>query len=775
MKTSLKTHRKKIGRLACLAVLLLFTSCSTTKRLGEGEVLYTGVKKMKIESMDGEKVPSAAESEVKDALSVKPNNPLFSPYVRTPLPIGLWVYNYFYTEKERGVRRWIYDRFAKKPVLISDVKPELRVKMAENILDNNGHFYSVADYELLPKKHNDKKARVSYLVEVAPVWRYSKVAFPEICCPITLMIDSMKGASYIHAGSTYNIDTLTAERIRITNNLRNEGYYYFRPDYLDYLADTTQAEYLVDLRMRMSGSVPEAARRPYRIGDIRVELQNPEWGRWDSVRYGDLSIRYQQPRKLRPKVLARNITLRPGAISRVEEMNATLANLTRLGVFRYVNMNVTPLDSLRGADAIDITIDAAFDLPMEAEFEVDFSSKSNSYIGPGAIFSVRHKNLFKGAEVLSVRLNGAYEWQTGSKKDTENWTSINSYEFGVTASLKVPRLIVPEFIVRETRYPSSTTFQIGANVLNRPKFFTMASFNASAGYDFQTSPYSYHTFTPVKITYNNLLKSTEAFDSTMVQNPAIAESFKDQFIPAGSYIYTYDRNLGKLGRSRVIWQTSATAAGNLFSGLAGLFGNKEPKRVFGIVFSQFVKGTSEFKYYWQVGEKNTLVNRLYLGAAYAYGNSTVVPYSEQFYIGGANSIRAFTIRSLGPGSYRPDIANSNGYYDQTGDLKLEANVEFRFNIAGGLNGAAFVDAGNIWLIRNDPLRPGGQLRMKNFFNQIALGTGAGLRYDITYLVIRLDLGIGIHTPYKNPDKKGYYNISRFKDGTGLHLAIGYPF
>ena len=164
-----------------------------------------------------------------------------------------------------------------------------------------------------------------------------------------------------------------------------------------------------------------------------------------------------------------------------------------------------------------------------------------------------------------------------------------------------------------------------------------------------------------------------------------------------------------------------------------------------------------------------------VGAGYAYGNSKVMPYSEQFYIGGANSIRAFTVRSLGPGSYRPSEDQVNGYWDQTGDFKLEANVEFRFKMLGNLGGAVFLDAGNIWLLKNDPQRPGGALRAKNFWNEIALGTGVGLRYDISVLVLRLDMGIGIHTPYSNPDKKGYYNIQNFKDGLGIHLAIGYPF
>ena len=269
---------------------------------------------------------------------------------------------------------------------------------------------------------------------------------------------------------------------------------------------------------------------------------------------------------------------------------------------------------------------------------------------------------------------------------------------------------------------------------------------------------------------------TESFDKTMDENPAIAMSFRNQFVPSINYTYTFDKTYGATGNRRFYWQNSVTSAGNLLSGILRAFGQRQPQTLFGNRFSQFVKEVSEVKFYHRLGRRNNwLATRFLVGVGYAYGNSEVMPYSEQFYIGGANSIRAFTIRSLGPGSYRPPADDRNGYLDQTGDFKLEANVEYRFGIMGRLNGAVFLDAGNIWLLKSDPKRPGAELKWKGLLDEIALGTGFGLRYDISYLVIRADLGIGLHTPYPNPDKKGYYNISSFKDGLGFHLAIGYPF
>ncbi len=767
---------KPFRHLVLILCVLTVAGCSTTKRLASDQVLYTGVEKMEIKAAADttREIPDDVVSEVEQTLSVKPNNPLYSPYIRTPFPIGLWAYNAFYTDKEKGLKHWLYKRLAKKPVLISDVKPDVRTKMVRDILDNNGYFGSSATYELLDQK-NSKKARIRYDVQVASPWSYDSIAYPEPVCAVTRAIDSLKSSSLLHVGSRYDIDTLTQERIRIANHLRNASYYYFRPEYLEYLADTTRQPYKVDLRMVLGQGVPPAARQAYRVGEVKISLFNPLGGETDSLEYRGVKITYQKPLKIRPRLLTHSLQITPGEPARVDSINATLNNLTRLDIFRYVNLSVPPLDSLHAGDSLDMLISAAFDAPMEAQFEADFSTKSNSFIGPGLTFGIQHKNLFHGGEVLGIHLNGNYEWQTGNKSAEANATRINSYEFGLTASLSVPRLLAPRFLARIDPNTPRTTARLSANMLKRPKFFTMLSLGASMGYDFQSSPRSYHNLTLFKLVYNRLLSTTSAFDSTMNANPWIALSFQDQLIPSISYTYTYDRPTGRNDRNRLVWQSSFTSAGNLFYALYELCGDHGSKEIFGNRFSQFVKASTELKFYLQVGEHNTLASRLMVGVGHAYGNSQVLPYSEQFFIGGANSIRAFTIRSLGPGSYRSPADNQTGYFDQTGNFKLEANVEFRFRIMGPLNGAVFLDAGNIWLLQNEPDRPGGQLTGRGFWREIALGTGFGLRYDLDFLVLRADLGIGLHTPYPNPDKPGYYNIPSFKDGLGFHLAIGYPF
>lgn len=762
------------GCFALLAAILL-AGCSTTRRLGADEVLYTGVKKILIEPDSGVVLSSAAESAAKKPLSVAPNNPLYSPYVRTPLPIGLWAWNYLYTPREKGFKYWFYKRLAKEPVLISKVQPALRTKVAEQALENFGYFGSWAENSLLYRKHG-RKAKVRYTLHVAPPWHYSKIAYPDVDDGMQPLVDSLYATSLIRVGGQYNLDTLTLERRRISQVLRNRGYYYFRPEYMEYLADTTGGRRQVDLRLDLQSNTPEVALKPYRVGNITVRLSNIRPAPADTLRLQDVRVITPKPMKIRPKVLSRALSLQTGQLFTVDAQNSTQTALNRLGIFRSVNLSVTPLDSLRGSDTLDVEIAAQFDYPLEAALETDVTSKSNSFLGPGITFKVSNNNLFRGGEVLAVRLNGSYEWQTGNKNSGGRSSRLNSYELGLNTTLNIPRLLLPASMTRRQKYPASTSFQLGVDLMNRPDFFRLVAFSGSAAYNFQTSPYSRHTLTVFKLTYNKLLHTTDSFDQTMDENPAIAMSFRNQFVPSINYTYTFDKTYGATGNRRFYWQNSVTSAGNILAGVLRAFGEKQPQHLFGNRFSQFVKEVSEVKFYHRLGRKNNwLAMRLLIGVGYAYGNSEVMPYSEQFYIGGANSIRAFTVRSLGPGSYRPPKGDRNGYLDQTGDFKLEANIEYRFGILGKLNGALFLDAGNIWLLKKDPERPGAELKWKGLLNEIALGTGFGLRYDISYLVIRADLGIGLHTPYPNPDKKGYYNISSFGDGLGFHLAIGYPF
>ncbi len=749
-------------------------ACSTTKKLADDEVLYTGVNHFKVNSPENEKLPSEVKSQIFNVINVKPNNPLYSPYIRTPFPIGLWVYNNVNVTSDKGFKHWFYDKFAKDPVLVSNVRPELRIEMIKDILDNNGYFKSTATYQLQFDKRNDKKARINYTVNTESPYKLSSVELLNQNSELAQIIDSLaRKSKYLKTGNQYFVDSLNAVRTNITNVLRNKGYFYFRPEYIEYLADSTITQGEIALRIVLASNIPKAAVSKYRTGSITTYIyRNMGGGTPDTIITKRGTIILMRPAHLRKGLVPSCITFREGKIFSVRDMNRTQSYLSRLGIFNAIDINVTPMDSLKGNDKLDVYITCSFDSPLEATLEVNASSKSNSYIGPGLSLGLTHKNIFGGGEQLSATFTAAYEWQTG--KSSGNNSAFNSYEFGLNTTLAFPRLLAPKFIQRSRRNLNWTKITLGGNILNRPHYFKMVQFNTGFGYQWHTNPKSLHDLTIFKLTYTKLLKTTAQFDSIMKENPAVALSFRNQFIPQLSYTYSYTSTFGKHRENNIIWQTTLTEAGNIFAGIWSLAGSKGEKKLFGSPFSQFIKGQTQLIYSRRITGKNFIVSRVMVGAAHAYGNSTEVPYSEQFYIGGANSIRAFTVRSIGPGSYRPAKNNLNGYYDQTGTFKFEMNVEYRFPLFWLLHGAVFVDTGNIWLLKKDDSRPGGELSGKTFFKDLALGTGIGIRFDMDMLVIRGDLGIGIHAPY-DTGKSGYYNMTSFKDSLAFHLAIGYPF
>lgn len=766
----MKSPDKTVRLLAAAITAFLLAACSTTSRLPEGEILYTGVKKTVITPPEGEKVASGVASQIKGAVNVKPNNCLISPSLRYPFPIGLWVWNHW-NEPKKGIGKWIYSKLVEQPVLISDVRPDVRVAMIDRMLDNNGYFQGHASYSLVQGK-NPRKASIRYEISTGSAYNLDSIIMLADTTALNRLInESARRSAYLRPGSRYSVDSLKQVRIDIANRLRNKGYYFFSPEYIEYLADSTITKGAIALKLDLAANIPSWAMKSYKVGRITTVInRNSGTGTPDTFQTDRGTVIQMQPSHLRRKLIPECIAFRTGKTFSVRDMNRTQTYLSRLGIFSEIDISAIP-DTLAPEPTLDIDINCRFDKPLEATVEVNASSKSNSYIGPGVVLGLTNKNLFGGGEQFSVKLNGSYEWQTGSHRGKSS--VFNSYEVGLTTSLAFPRLLGLNWVTRRRRVLNWTRITLNADLLNRPHYFKMAQFNASYSYDWQHSRYVNNSLTLVKLTYTKLIHTTHDFDSIMNANEAIAQSFKDQYIPQMAYTWTYDRNYHS--RRTLNVQLSVQEAGNIFWGIYRAFGHKGEKELFGTPFSQFVKGQAQVVYGQRLSRHNIwLVSRVLVGAAHAYGNSSEVPYSEQFYIGGANSIRAFTVRSLGPGSYHAPDDQTNGYFDQTGTFKFELNTELRFPIYGPLHGAVFLDAGNIWLLKNDPARPGGTLRAKTFWKDIALGTGVGLRFDISMFVVRADLGIGIHAPY-DTGRSGYYNMTSFGKSLAFHLAIGYPF
>ncbi len=756
--------------IGALLLLIATTACSTTGRIPADEMLYTGLKGIRYDNADSVKLPDELKSEIRSAVNVAPNNYWKLVGWRYPFPLGLWVYNNW-PNPPKGFKHWIYEKLVEEPVLVSDVRPEVRTKMLDQLLDNNGYFSGATSYTL-NKAKNPKKASISYTVYPGQPYPIESMELLPDTSHLYHLIDSFaRKDSYLMSGMRYSTDSLSDARIRITNRVRNNGYYFFQPSYIEYLADTVQTPGKVAMRMVLASKIPDFCLRKYSTGHITVNIFRANGGGTpDTIQYPDITIVQMMPSRLRRRILPECIRFRPGRTFSVRDMNRTQTYLSRLGIFSGIEIEAIP-DTASSPDnpRLNVQINCTFDKPLEVSVEANATSKSNSYIGPGLIVGVTNRNIFGGGEQLSVKLNGSYEWQTGGGR---KGGIFNSYEAGITTSLAVPRLIAPKF-VRRSRYQLNwTRFQLNADLLNRPHYFRMAQFNMSMSYDWRVTRHIQNTFTPFKLTYTKLMNTTEVFDSIMDANQAVALSFRSQFIPQMMYSFTFDKALDR--DNLINWQFSVQEAGNVFWGIYELCGRHGEKELFGTPFSQFIKGTTQVVYNRRLSGDNWLVGRIATGAAHAYGNASQVPYAEQFYVGGANSIRAFTVRSIGPGSYHAPEGTPEDNFDQTGTFKFEANLEYRFPIFGPLHGAVFLDTGNVWLLKDDPQRPGGKLQAPTFLRDLALGTGVGLRFDIGMLVLRGDLGIGIHAPY-DTGHGGYYNMPSFGKSLAFHLAIGYPF
>lgn len=778
-----------------LMLTLVVQGCSVTKNLPEGEVLYIGQKPMQIQGNDSlSAVGVVALEEVTAALATAPNNAfLGSSTTRIPLPIGLWFYNAF-VKSEKGLGKWIFNHFAADPVLVSGVNPGIRSQAAKNILRDYGYFRGNVSYEVIPQEHDSLQAKIQYKVNMNQPYFIDTVYYKGFSPRTTSIFERARIRSSITPGTQFNINDLNAERLRLSNLLRNVGDFYFRPDYITYQADTTLVPGggHVSLRMVPIEGLHEAAQKPFVVASTTVNFfgakgEEPN----DSTSYKGVKINFYNKVPVRPNMLYRWLDYNNYRMKRrmddstgvtrtaprnrysLQRQTRIQERLANLGIFRYQEMQYVPRDSTLVGDTLDVVMNMMMDKPYSVTADFNMKLKSNNQMGPGASLGITRNNVFGAGETFNVSLTGSYEWQTGKNSSSK----LNRYEYGISTSLTFPRVVFPRIGKREYDFPATTTFKLYANQLVHPKYYHMQAFGGSATYEFQPTSKYKHSFTPLKLTYNRTYDETEEFIELFFKNPGIYASMDDQFIPQMEYSVTYDDSKQQGARNTKWWQVTFSSAGNVTAAiykLAGRDWGEKEKKMLGSPFAQFLKLNAEFRYHHVLNDNMTLAMRATGGVIWAYGNSTYAPFTELFYIGGANSVRAWPARQIGPGNEDID-RNNRLFFIHMGDMRLEANMEFRFRIFGNLHGAVFLDWGNIWNLRNSYLSDASQkFRLKNLFKQMALGTGLGVRYDMDFLVLRLDWGLGLHAPY-DTGKSGYFNLPKWNDAMALHFAIGYPF
>lgn len=785
---------------ACLMLSgQLLAGCSSTSALKDDEQLFTGLKPIEYSNFEPSTYVDTVKEEMEYALASAPTGAFMgSSYYRTPFPVRLWIWNAF-SQSEDGLSKWITKTFGSKPKLMANVNPQLRAQVAEHQLMKYGYFNSKVDYEVLTQR-NPKEAKVAYRINLGHLWTLDSVSYLNFPVYGKQLIDSTRKSALIKKGSPFNVSQLELERQRLTRLFRNNGFYYYQNGYASYLADTVNVPGKVDLRLMMADSIAPEVKRQWYIGNININFRHQMMEEMtDSFVRRYLSFKYAGKKMpIRAGVVLRELKLRPRRLYMVDHETNAQTGLQSMGLFSYTNIKFTPrsvelkdsLGNVQYRDTLDANIDLVFDKPYDFYVEANAKGKTSGRVGPELVVGITKRNAFRGGEKLDFNIHGSHEWQTISGQNGSS-NKINSYEFGSDLSLAFPGIITPWNAFRtmaqnERRFRSghmprryygtpTTTVKAAMNILNRAGYFRRHVASGELTYAWATSAQHHHSYSPLILSYEYMNSTTAKFDSVLAQNPYVMTTMSDRFVPKMSYTYTYNSPLSY--RHPIVWTTTVSEAGNLLSLVKTVGGekwNEEGKTLFKNEYSQFLKVETDFVKYWRINDNSTLVGHVDAGLIWSYGNSSSAPYTEMFYVGGANSIRAFSVRGVGPGAQ--DLSAASGKYAnvfRTGDIKLQFNLEYRPRIYGDLYGALFLDAGNVWM-KNGDTDSIEKFKWNKFYKQMAVGTGVGVRYDMGMFVVRVDWGVGLHLPY-DTSKKGFYNIPRFKDAQILHLAVGYPF
>lgn len=772
--------------IIALTLVTIVASCSNIKYLKEGQMLYTGAEvKIKNDSIS-KKQKKELQATLESNLTPKPNSTF----------LGLRPKLFFYNiakepKKQKGFNYWLKYKMGEKPVLLSDVDREFNKEILVNYSENKGYFNAKATADTISK---NRRAKVIYSLNPGAQYLISEVKFQKDSTLINKEIQNLKAKSLLKTGAPFDLDVIKAERERIDNALKERGFYYFHPDNIIVQADSTVTKnHKVELNVKLKDQTPDLATQQYSIDKVVVfpnyNIRDVKEGKYNIPMEADSLSKYayqdiyviDPDHKFKPKIFDRALYFKKGDLYNRKNHNLTLNRLISLGVFKFVKNEFVVSDSLKHQ------FDAYYLLtPREIQsLRLETLGRTNSanYVGSELNLNWTHRNIFRGAEQLKGSLYGAFDVQMGGPKDANN-----IFRAGANMQLSIPRIVAPFRFNSSSAFVPRTNINLGYEYQSRTQLYTLHNFNGSFGYVWKENIRKEHDLKVIDITMVAPQTVTEKYQEQINGNPAegipanptLQRVVDKQLIFGPTYAYTYT-NTTSPQTNTIYYRGMLDLAGNITGLITGANAKDgKQKNIFGVPFSQYIKLENDFRFYHKFTEKTNLATRLIAGVAYPYGNSEFVPYSKQFFVGGSNSIRAFRARTLGPGSYDPRVQNASFYFDQSGDIKLEFNAEYRANLYKFLNVAAFVDAGNIWLVNEDPMRPGGKFS-KNFMHELAVGAGVGLRLDFSILVLRLDMAMPLRIPYYEKgdrwvlDRINFGDSAWRKDNLILNIAIGYPF
>lgn len=784
-----KTRRYISLAVLSISLMIHMVNCSSTRHVPDGSLL---LDKVRIEVID-DSLKQFDADEMLLYLRQQPNHKIFW---STKMQLG--VYNMSGTDSTK----W-YNKFLRKmgepPVLYDSTLTEMSARQLHTVMVNKGFLKGSVEIDTIARPEK-KKMEIVYRMNPGEPYIVRSIQWQFPDDSIESIIGSRKDRTLLYEGMNLDRNLLDAERDRITSLLRNRGYYAFNKEFISFVADSTANSREIDLTLvvnpahKDSGTSPShgfniETHMPYFIREVKIvpdydplTMQDLKTiSSSDTLWYDNVEILYGDTRYLRPSVIADNCFLQRGKVYRIADVNRTYQAFARLGILKFINVQMVPVGVVDGKEWLDAYVLLTPGKPQSIELELE-GTNSEGDLGVAAGVTYSHRNIGRGSETFTAKLRGAYESISGN---LEGFLHDRYMEYSLDMSLSFPKFKLP-FLSHDfkRRIRASTEVNVSLNYQERPEYTRII---AATGWTYKWNDLRHrHRFTPIDINYVYLPKSTGNFlDNIAPDNPLLRYSYEDHFIMSMAYHYYYTTKRNRLNPWRERFQSNVSTvrigvetAGNLLYALNSIFSHRDnvqedPYRVFGIHYSQYVKGEAEYAYTHTFDMRNSIAFRAGFGIAYPYGNSRILPFEKRFYGGGANGVRGWDVRTLGPGSY-DSSSDVSSFINQCGDINLILNLEYRAKLFWFFEGALFIDAGNIWTIHNYENQPGGMFHFDSFYKQLAMSYGLGLRLNFNYFLIRVDLGMKAHNPAANRQPWPLLHPRWGRDHS-LHFSIGYPF
>lgn len=753
--------------LVLLLCAVFITACSNSRHLPAGESLFKGSKVHINDHIVSNKDKKVLKSNLEAVVRPKPNSTTLG--VRLKLTLYNAAGN---KKKKKGLRMWVRNKVGQPPVLVSAVRLKSDKDLMLNLLQNMGYFNAVVSTGMDTDKH--RKSTAVFEVTTGPQYTIKNAYFAKDLTLISRYIDSDFSNTLLKPDIPYNLDLIKAERNRIDQDLKQKGYYYFKPDYLIIVVDSSIGDHKVNMYVKLKNKeIPDEARNAYAINDIFIYADYKLQGKKnDTDKSGEVAIDsyfvIDNAKAFNPILFSRLMIIEKGDLYNVVDQNVTLSRLVNIGNFKFVKSRFDPV-----SDSLLNVYYYLTPFPKKVlSFQVGVLTQNDDRDGIDGSISWRNRNAFKGAEELQFKISGGFDAQySGPVKEP------NIYNLGIETNLSFPRFEVPfANIETDSRYLPHSVIKLKYSYESESDLLRINSYTASYGYDWKQGERMEHKLFPVNLTY----VKTDTLDKNRDLSELYGNLIFNGFIIGPTYEFTYSSQSGAPKRNSFYFDGLIDMAG-IVMGLAENANYKtNPQTFLGTTYAEYLKLQPDFRYYLRLSPATTIASRIMTGIGIPFGNSGELPNIKEFWAGGNSDLRGFPSRLVGPGTFNAYGNTETSYIETLGDLKLECNLELRQRIYKFIGLGLFADAGNIWLFHNDPSLPGGAFTA-NFYQQLATDVGMGLRFDFKILILRLDIGMPIRDPWLPENDRWVFKEIQFADPTWkrnnlvFNIAIGYPF